>query len=263
MSKLFDRFIKAILSLASILVFNLISNQSSVDAAAKDDALAGVVKFLDAEKKCDVDGMLNHSLYFHNISNLDELYSRFCKEHTLQRAKITDITIINDTSAMVSIEATYKDRITIGTAPVVKKDGKWKILKGIPTSGHVETAAKMNRDQNQAAVEQAIKNYANGIKAHDIVQMKKYIKTLPDTDTEKLDMHLKAVSEGPVPEVTVFGINMISDTLAIAQIETKYPYVSFTEHRAVCIETGQWKIVFDRMLTNSVIPANSNPIEVN
>ncbi|QED46771.1 hypothetical protein [Cytobacillus dafuensis] len=244
-----------------IVVLNGFSILPSGNAETNEDVLNTVVKFLNAQKNCNVDGMVYYSEY-PRMSNIKEMYTNMCREHPLQKAEITNISIINETSAMVSIISTYKDRIFIGTSPVIKRDGQWKIIKGMTGPGFVDLSKKSNRDKKVVEVEKAIKDYFVALKSGNLTEMKKYIKILPLTDKEKTEEHLKAVSSEPIPEVTTFGISVISDTFAVAQIETKYEHFRSMQNYAVCKENGQWKIVFGQTLTNSAIPLSDKPIEL-
>lgn len=237
----------------------IVSAESS--AAAKKDALDAVVNFLNAQKNCNVDDMINYSEYSPKMSNVKEFYSFFCKENPLQQAKVTDLIVINDSLALVSIESTYKDKIFISRSPVMKKNGQWKIIKGIKGPGYVHFSNTSNKGEEEE-VKKTINDYSNAVKSGDVTEMRKYIKESPQMDIDKLEKHLKAISEGPSPEVTPFGIEIISDTLAITQIETKYEHFSFTQNYAVCKENGQWKIVFGHNLMNSAIPTSDKPVEI-
>ena len=79
----------------------------------------------------------------------------------------------------------------------------------------------MNREKNYGAVKKAIRDYSTALKSGDYNIIKKYIKTSPNTNTDVLEKHFKAISEEPTPEVTTLGVNLISDTFAIAQFYTK------------------------------------------
>jgi hypothetical protein len=242
-------------------LFTILTVNSNVSAATKDDALSSVVSLLKAQQKCNFDEMIKHSQYLNNnISDLKEAYTSFCKRNPLQKAKITSLNIINENTALVSIQTTYKHTITLRTTPVIKKDGQWKVINGLPPSGVKST--NLNRDASQVEVEKVFTNYANAIKEHDVSKMKNYIKAVPQKSDFKLEEHLKAITLGPIPEITTYGINMISETLAIAQVENKYPHHSITQNLAVCKENGQWKFIFGQPLTFSVIPVTKKPIEV-
>lgn len=253
---------KIIAFLVLLLTCNSFSNISSVSAQPKEEALNTVVNFLNAQKECNVDDMIAYSDYVKDISNLKEFYTRMCKEQPLQKAEITNISIVNKSTVLASIESTYKDRMFISTSPVIKKDGQWKIIKGIPSSGYVELPANSTRDKKEKEVEKAVKDYSTALKSGNITEMKKYIKVLPLTDKDKLEEHLKALSEGPIPEVTTFGIEVITDTFATAQIETKHEHFCFVQNYAVCKEDGQWQVVFGHPLTNSAIPRSDQPVEI-
>lgn len=242
-----------------MLIFSFSS--LSVNAETKEDALAAVVNFLNAQKNCNIDNMLTHSQYFHNVDNVKEMYTSFCKGNPLQQAKITKLSIVNQETALVSIQSTYKDMVSLITTPVIKKDGQWKIIIGVPPSG-VKSTKNENRVGKKAEVEQLFEDYTNAIKAHDFTKMKTFIKVLPKSGDERIDEHLKALSKQPTPEVTTYGINMISDTLTIAQIEIKYPNHSYTHNLAVTNENGQWKIIFGHPLTNSFIPKSGKSVDI-
>ncbi|SMQ80647.1 hypothetical protein SAMN05444673_3963 [Bacillus sp. OV166] len=233
----------------------------SVNAATKEDALTTVVNFLKAQKNCNTDIMMSHSQYFHKVENVKEFYTRFCTENPLQQAKITNLNIVNEETALVSIQSTYKDMVNLRTTPVIKIDGQWKIVIGIPPSG-VRSTKNQNRTRKEAEVEQLFKDYTNAIKAHDIQKMKTFIKILPKASNEKIEKHLEALSQQPTPEVTTYGINMISDSLAIAQVEIKYPNHSYTQNLAACNENGQWKMIFGHPLTNSFIPKGDKSVDI-
>ena len=258
-----NRICRVIIVFTFIFLVNSFSNNLNVNAETKDDVLNTVANFLQAQKNCNVDDMIAYSEHAHPISNLKEFYKMICKEQPLQKAKITDISIINETTALASIESTYTDKIFIGTSPVIKKDGKWKIVKGIPGSGYVEFSPKPNRDKKGVEVEEAIKGYSTALKSGNLTEIKKYIIIPSGTNQDRLEKHFKALSEEPIPEVTAFGVKVVSDTFAIAQIEVKHEHFSLTQNHAVCKENGQWKIVFGPTLTNSAIPLSDTPIEIN
>jgi len=257
-----NRISRVIIVLAFIVVINSFSNNLSVNAETKDDVLNTVVNFLNAQKNCNVDDMIAYSEYVQKISNVKELYTMMCKKQPLQKAEITDISIVNETTALASIESTYKDKIFIGTSPIIKKDGQWKIVKGIPGSGYVEFSTKSNRDEKEDEVEKAIKGYSTALKSGNLTEIEKYIKVSPNTNKDRLEKHFKAMSEEPIPKVTTMGIKVISDTFAIAQIEAKHEHFSSTQNYAVCKENGQWKVIFGHVLTNSAIPISDKPIEI-
>lgn len=258
-----NRICRIIIVFTFIFLVNSFSNNLSVNAEMKDDVLNTVANFLQAQKNCNVDDMISFSEHAQQISNEKELYTMMCKEQPLKRAEITDINIINENIALVSIESTYKDKIFFGTSPVIKKDGKWKIVKGIPGSGYVEFSPKPNRDKKVVEVEEVIKGYSTALKSGDLTNIKKYIIIPSNTNQDRLEKHFKALSEEPIPVVTAKGIKVISDTFAIAQIEVKHEHFSLTQNHAVSKENGQWKVVFGPTLTNSAIPLSDKPIEIN
>ncbi len=242
-----------------MLIFSFSS--LSVNAATKEDALTAVVNFLKAEKNCNTDIMMTHSQYFLKVENVKERYTRFCSENPLQQAKITNLSIVNEETAMVSIQSTYKDMVTLRTSPVIKIDGQWKIVMGIPPS-EVKSKRNQNRSGREAEVEQLFKDYTNAIKDHDIPKMKTLIRILPKSSNEKIEKHLKALTQQPIPEVTTYGIKMISDSLAIAQVEMKYPKLSYTQNLVVYNESGKWKVIFGHPLTNSFIPKGDKSVDI-
>ncbi|WP_071395118.1 DUF4878 domain-containing protein [Bacillus tuaregi] len=256
------RICRPVIVLLFILVVNSFSNFSSVNAETKEDVLNTVVNYLKAQKDCNVEDMITYSERAHQISNVKEFYKMMCKKLPLQEAKITNISIINETTALVSIEATHKDRIFIGTSPVIKKEGKWKIIRGIPGSEYVEYSSKTNRDDTEDEVKRSIEEYSKAIKSGDINEIKKYIAISSDKKKNRLEQHFKAISKEPIPQVTPLGIKVISDTFAIAQIQTSNEHFSLTQNYAVCQEEGQWKVVFGHTLTNSAIPKNDKSVEV-
>lgn len=253
-----------IMILSFIIMLCCTMNISSVNAEAKEEALNTVVNFLNAQKDCDVEGMMTYSERAEPISNVREFYKMMCRDYPLQNAKITDIKIMNKSIALASIESTYKERIFIGTSPVVKIDGKWKLIRGIPGAGYVEFSTKSNRDKVEVEVEKAINSYSSALKSGDMTEIKKYIMIPPDANQDRLEEHFKAISEEPKSniKVTAKGIKVISDTFAIAQIEVKRDHFSFTENHAVGKENGQWKVLFGPTLTNSAIPIGDKPVEV-
>lgn len=255
-------FGKIFFLLVVTLVITSQSIHTSVNASTKKDALNTVVKFLQAEKNCNADKMMNYSEHSQKISNVKEYYTRFCKEHPLQKAKITDLSMVNENTALVSIESTYKERIFISTMPVVKKDGQWKIIRGISGSGFAEFSNKANRTTKEMEVEKAINEYSKAVKLGVIKEMKKHLKIIPETDAERIENHLKSLNKEPVPEVSTYGIKMISDSVAIAKIKTKYNDFSFIRNLVLCKENGQWKIIFGRNLTSASIPTGDKPVQI-
>ncbi|WP_251551655.1 nuclear transport factor 2 family protein [Neobacillus muris] len=230
-------------------------------ASTKDDVTTSVEKFLKAQKNCNAEMMAEHSVYFHKIDNLKEMYTRFCHENPLQQASITKLSVINEEAALVSIQSNYKEMINIRTTPVIKKDGNWKIVIGVPPSGAKSTNPE-NRAGEDAEVTQLFKDYVDAIKTDDLEKMTNFIKILPDADRKKIEAHLKGLSMQPAPQMITYGIKHISDSLAIVQVEIKYPNLSFTQNLAVTKENAQWKLVFGHPLTNSFIPKTGNPIMI-
>ncbi|UOQ94939.1 hypothetical protein MUO14_08440 [Halobacillus shinanisalinarum] len=253
-------FGKIILTL--LVVITSLGMNSNVQAAAKEDALNAVVQFLTAQKNCDADEMMKTSEHSQKIRNVKEFYTGFCKSHPLQEAKITDLSMVNDTTAIVSTHSTYKDFIAIGTMPVVNKDGKWKIIRGVADPGYVEFSDKTNTNSTEKQVQQAIQEYTEAINSDNVKKMKKYIKTLSKTNTKQLDNHLKASAKGPAPEVKALGVRMISDSVAMAHIEKKYDHFRSTSNVILCKEDDQWKIVFGSHLENAMIPTSEKIVEV-
>jgi len=239
---------------------NVVVVNPDASASTREDAQSSVVKFLKAHRDCDVAGMMKHSQYFREIGNQKEFYTSFCKHNPLQKAKITSLSIVNESTALVSIETTYKDRITLRTTPVVKKDGQWKVVIGVPPSG--VKAITPSRDGNKAEISKVFTDYVKAIKTQDLSKMKSYLKILDQTEDKKIDEHLKAMGQGPIPEMTSYGINILSDDLAIAEVEIKYPNHTFTHNLAVLNENGQWKIIFGHPLTISSVPVSGKPVEI-
>ncbi|UOR11274.1 nuclear transport factor 2 family protein [Halobacillus amylolyticus] len=250
------------IALTLLLAGSSLGMSSSVHAAAKEDALNAVVQFLTAQKNCDANEMMKTSEHSQKISNVKEFYTGFCKSHPLQEAKITDLSMVNDTTAIVSTHSTYKDFIAISTMPVVNKDGQWKIIRGVAGPGYVEFSDKTNRNSTEKQVQQAIQKYSEAINSGNVKEMKKYIKPLSQTNTKQLDQHLKAAADGPAPEVTALGVRMVSDSVAMAHIEKKYDHFSSTSNLVICKENGQWKIVFGSHLENAMIPTSDNIVEI-
>jgi len=73
--------------------------------------------------------MIAYLEYAKQISNVREFYTTMCREMPLVNAKITDIGIVNENIALAYIESTYKDKISIGTSPVIKKMDNGKLLR--------------------------------------------------------------------------------------------------------------------------------------
>ncbi|MBG9654183.1 hypothetical protein [Cytobacillus firmus] len=250
---------KVSLLFSLMLIFSF--NGISASAASKEDALTAVVNFLKAQKSCDAEKMMNNSEYFLKVDNVKEMYTSYCRQNQLQHAKITDISLINEDTALVSIQSTYKNMVNIRTAPVIKKDGQWKVVIGVPPSG-VKSRKERNPTGKEAEIEQFFKDYTTAIKAKDIQKMKTFVKIVRDSSKEKIDNHLEALTQQPTPEVITYGINIISENLAIAQTEIKYPNHSYMQNLSVMNENGQWKLIFGHPLTNSIIPKTGNSIDV-
>jgi len=256
-------FFKTILILVITLLSTNLGINSSVDAATKEDALNSVVNFLKAEKNCNVDEMINLSEHSGKMGNIKEFYTSFCKEHPLQKAKITNLSMVNEYTAVVSIESTYKDRIFISTMPVLNKDGQWKIIRGMSGTGYVESSDKANKSTEEKEVEKVINDYSTAIKLGEMKEIKKHLKILPETDNKIVENHLNALrSEEPTPELKTLGIKMISDSVAIAHLKTQYDYFSTTYKQVVCKENGQWKIVYGHTLMTASIPTSDKPVEI-
>jgi hypothetical protein len=241
-------------------VFNTLAVKASVSAAVTEDAQSTAVNFLKAQKDCNVPDMIKYSQYFHKISNQKEFYTSFCQKHPLQKAKITSLSMVNEKNALVSIEATYRDRITLRTTPMVKKDGQWKVVLGIPPSGVKEITPNNDRDTNE--INKVFTDYINAIKSKDLTKMKSYLKMVDSNENKNIDQHLEAMSQGPIPEMTSYGINIISEDLAVAHVEIKYPRHSFTDNLLVCNENGKWKIIFGHPLTFSSVPVTGKQIKI-
>ncbi|ETI67869.1 hypothetical protein BAVI_15311 [Neobacillus vireti LMG 21834] len=253
------RLIKGKLCFALFLLLSF--NGLSVEAATKDEALKAVENFLKAQKNCNVDIMVDNSEYFLKIENLKEMYTELCHKSPLKQAKITKFSLINEETALVSIQATYKEMINIRTTPVIKKDGKWKIVIGVPPAG-VKNTNVTKRTAKEAEIAQLFKDYTDSIKARDMEKMKSFIKILPDSPDEKIEEHLQALSEQPIPEIITYGINYISESLAIVQVEIKFPKHTYAQNLSVTNENGQWKMIYGHLLTNSFIPNTGKSIDI-
>ena len=256
------RICRPVIVLVFIFVINSFSNLSSVNAETKEDVLNTVVNYLNAQKDCNEEDMITYSERAQQISNIKEFYKMMCKKLPLQEAKITNISIINEVTALVSIEATHKDRIFIGTSPVIKKEGQWKIIRGIPDSGYVEYSPKSNRDETEDEIRKSIEDYSTALKSGDINEIKKYITIPSDKNKNRLEQYFKTISKEPIPQVTPLEIKVISETFAIAQIQTSNEHFSSTQNYAVCKEDEQWKVVFGHTLTNSAIPKGDKSVEI-
>ncbi|MFB5198531.1 hypothetical protein ACE198_27280 [Neobacillus sp. KR4-4] len=217
---------KVVVFLMLLFIFNELSVNKKVNAASKDDALTSVVNFLNAQKNCNTEDMMKYSEYYLKINNLKDAFSSYCKRNPLQKAKITSLNIIDENIALVSVQSTYKNTLNIRTVPVVKEDGQWKIVMGIPPSG--VKALNTTRGEKESEVARLFEDYTNAIKSHDVTKMKTYIKTETKPSDTKIEQHLKAITQDPTPEITTYGIKMITDSLAIAQIETKYTNHSYS-----------------------------------
>lgn len=244
---------------ALILIFSF--NSFTANATTKDDTLASVVNFIKAQKSCDTETMMKNSQYFLKVDNVKEMYTVFCRRNPLEHAEITDISLINEDTALVSIQSTYKDMVNIRTTPVIKKDGQWKVIIGVPPSG-VKSTGETQRTGKEAEVDQLFRDYTAAIKAQDIQKMKTFIKPAKDSRKEEIEGYLKAFSQQPAPEINVYGINMMSDSLAITQTEIKYPNHSYMQNLSVINENGQWKLIFGHTLTNSYIPKTGKSVNV-
>lgn len=257
-------FVKVVFVLVITLLSTSLGINFSVNAATKEDALNSIVNFLNAEKNCNVDEMIKLSEHSQKLSNVKEFYTSFCREHPLQEAKITNLSMVNENTAIVSIESTYKDRIFISTMPVVNKDGQWKIIRGMSGTGYVEFSDRTNKSTEEKEVEKVINDYSTAIKLGKMKEIKKHLKILPETDNKIVENHLKALSsEVPTPELKTLGIKMISDSVAIAHLKTQNNYFSTTYKQVVCKENGQWKIVYGHTLMSASIPTSDKPVEVN
>lgn len=236
-------------------------NSLSVSASVKDDVSTTVSNFIQAQKNCNIDAMINNSRYFLEIENLTEFYTRHCSENPLQQASITDLRIVNNDLALVSILSTYRDRINIRTSPVIKDGGKWKVIIGIPPS-EVKSIKNSKMGSREEEIAKLFNNYVSAIKANDINKMKMYIKVVTKSGNENIDEHLKELSRQPIPEVTTYGIKMISDSVAIVETENKFSTHSYSQNLAVYNDNGQWKIIFGYPLTNTYIPKSGKSIEI-
>jgi hypothetical protein len=253
---------KVLLALSITLCSMSLGMGSGVHAVTNKEALNAVVHFLKAQKQCNVEEMLNQSDHLQKISNLKELYTKVCEQHPLQKATITDFSMVNENIALASVESTYKERIVINTIPVIKKEGQWTIIRGIPDTGHVKLSRESNKNTNEKEVNQALNNFSNAVQSGNLQEMKQHLHIMPEVNHHRLKKHLKALSEEPTPEITTMGIHMISDSVAIARIKTKYDSFSYTHNRLVFKENGQWKIVFGPALMNAGIPRGDKPIEI-
>lgn len=76
--------------------------------------------------------------------------------------------------------------------------------------------------------------------------MKKYRKDLYVDDNFDLNQHFEAISEKPSAKITPVGIEVISENLAIAFIETNFEHFGTRDTYALYKENDQWKIIFGR-----------------
>ncbi|MEI5908968.1 hypothetical protein WAK64_18120 [Bacillus spongiae] len=255
-----DIFIRYLILGVSLLFFSTIY-VTSVKADTKEEVLADVTHFLEATKSCNIDEMMKFSHYYHNVMNVKEFYTKICEEFPLQQAKITDLKVINNEVAAVSIESTYKDRISINTKPVIQKNGEWKIINGISGPEYIESSGQ--RDHTEAEVENDLMEYAKALKDGNKNKVKEHLLIPPQIGMEHLTNHLQALNKEQAPEVTPLEINMINDSVAIVQLQAKYSHFQTTSTQIVYKENGQWKVVFGVNLVNSSIPNNGQSVEIN
>lgn len=261
---------KTLFIMVFILLFTFINTHSTLkaetikndSASTYEEAMNAVINFLKAQKQCDVEGMIENSKYLHNIRNLKEFYTTVCKEWPLKQADITDLTVVNNSLALVSIEMRYKDKLFVNTVPLLKIDEKWKIVRGIPGTGTANLSKLKSNSKVYEEVKQAIIDYSRAVTSGNINHMKKFRKDLYVSDKFDLDQHLKAISEKPSARITPVGIEVISDTLAIAFIETNFEHFGTRDTYAMYKENDQWKIIFGRNLENTAIPISNGDIEI-
>lgn len=270
MQKIEKFYGKTVLILVFILLFTNINTHSIVKAetikngfaATKEDAMNAVVNYLTAQKECNVDDMIKTSKYFGNITNLRDFYTSVCKEHPLKKAEITNLTVINKTLALVSIEMRYKDKLFVNTVPVLKTNEKWKIVRGLPRTVTSNLPDLTDNQKVYKEVNQTITDYSQAVKSGNVNEMKKFRKDLYISDKFNLDKHLVAISEKPPAKIYPVGIEVISDTVAIAFIETNFEHSGTRDTYAVFKENGVWKIIFGQNLVNTVIPIDDDTVEI-
>lgn len=263
-------YLKIFVAMGCILLFTCIQTHSFTQAeriendltSIKEDARNAVVNNLKAQKNCNVDDMIKTSKYPGNISNLKEFYTFVCKEYPLKQADITNLTVINNSLALVSIESKYQDKLFITTTPVLKLNGQWKIIRGIPEQGYANLSDLTGSDKVYKEVWQSITDYSKAVTSGNIDEMKRFRKDLNKSDKFDLDKHLKTIIEKPTAILNLKGIEVISDTLAIAFIETNFEHSSSRDTYAVYKENGGWKIIFGRNLLNTGIPMDNDTIKI-
>lgn len=232
-------------------------------ANAEMGAKQAVTDYFLGQKTGNVDEMLNNSHYVLPIANLREMYSHVSKDWSLISATITDIKAVNDTLALVSYVAKYKDKIFICTSPVYKQDGQWKLITGLPPATHIKAWNHIQKDTNSVSdVEKTINSYFTAAKEGNIEDMMKYHKDLFWEDATKLREHLERMNDSKLEEGKIRSIHLIGENFVLATLETQYSYGTSIETVPIYKDKDGWKLVFGRRIVKDAIPVGENPTEI-
>jgi hypothetical protein len=253
-----------ILSILLVFVSVLLpQNSLNVTAAKKDpitismrnNALNAAVKFLSGQKNCITEDMIQYSVNIQHIENLNEYYQSSCKGHPLQNAEITDLVVVSSELALVSTKLDYLDRVIVQTSPIIKVDGKWKLVKGIN-----QGLATASSEDMKPEILEGIEGYFTSIRSSDNEGLEKYGKVLGKDDQNK--KHLLTDKTMKSLAYKANRIKMVSESVAVAAIEKTIDGQSNEIKYVIYQENDIWKVIADRHLLTTTIPKNANPVEV-
>lgn len=233
----------------------VVATKDSVTISTRNNALNAAVKFLHAQKNCKIDEMIHYSLQVQNIEDLSHYYQRTCEEQRLQKAEVTDIVVVSNELGLVSTKLDYSERSVLQISPVIKLDGKWKIVRGYKKGLVTE-----NINELDPKFINVLDGYFNSVGSGDKGELDKFSKDL-SKDGQFNERLVNKKELGSI-RYQVNQFKLISETVALASIETKVG-AKLTENIYVIYrENDQWRIISDRTLVTASIPKGANPVEV-
>ncbi|MDQ0230349.1 hypothetical protein [Metabacillus malikii] len=248
---------KTILTFLLLLLFLPFQVQAEgkdpVTIGTRNNALTAAVSYLGAMKECDEKAMDKYSV---SITEQDrQKQGENCKKLLLEHAEVTDYIIVSNDLALVSTKLDYANKVVVQTSPIVKIEGKWKIVVGIEQQ-HPFTSVK---ETNPNIIE-AINTYLESIKSANQKGIDTYGKQL-SKDNQQTEGLLEG-SESNSFQYQVDGVKMVANSVAIASIKTKVNEQIKEQKYVVYLEDSTWKVISDRYLVTASIPKSANPVKV-
>ncbi|KKI92323.1 hypothetical protein WQ54_10040 [Bacillus sp. SA1-12] len=226
------------------------AEKESVTIAMRNNALNAAIHFFSAQKKCKKDEMSEYSIELHNIENRNNSNQTDCEKNPLQKAEVTDLIVVSSDLALVSVTLDFEDQAIVQTIPVIKREGKWRIVKGLYRSQADEK--RINTD-----ILDGIKGYFSSIKSGNEAALRKYAIKL-SKDHKQIE-NLEKISS---LDYHVHHLTMLTNTAVIADISVTIDNQANMIKYVVYKMDNNWKVIADRHLVKGVIPKTRNPVEV-